>query len=142
MNRRTLFALMAGAIMTPEGLWTPGKKTIILPARKRYEGIHTITGDEMRRLYALGLQPQDVLGDEFHILDTTCDTFYTDPMGRYRSNLVIRVQKGADSEGYTDQLTIEHHKRFAHILWCNRRHARKKPGMIFEHRYPVGFIPH
>jgi hypothetical protein len=38
MNRRHLFALMAGAIMTPEGLWVPGQKTIILPAKERYMG--------------------------------------------------------------------------------------------------------
>jgi hypothetical protein len=37
MNRRLFFALAAGAIMTPEGLWTPDKKSIFLPARFRYE---------------------------------------------------------------------------------------------------------
>jgi hypothetical protein len=36
MNRRHLFALMAGAIMTPEGLWVPGQKTIFLPAKERF----------------------------------------------------------------------------------------------------------
>jgi hypothetical protein len=35
INRRSLMGLLAGAILTPEGLWVPGQKSIILPARRR-----------------------------------------------------------------------------------------------------------
>jgi hypothetical protein len=34
MNRRLFFSLAAGAILTPEGLWIPGEKSIFLPPRK------------------------------------------------------------------------------------------------------------
>jgi len=34
MNRRLMMALLAGAVITPEGVWQPGKKTIFLPPRR------------------------------------------------------------------------------------------------------------
>jgi hypothetical protein len=37
INRRALLGLLAGAIMTPEGLWVPGQKTIILPAKEDFQ---------------------------------------------------------------------------------------------------------
>jgi len=35
MNRRQLFALAAGVLLTPEGLWVPGEKRIFLPPKQR-----------------------------------------------------------------------------------------------------------
>jgi len=37
-SRRQLMMLMAGAILTPEGLWLAGQKSIILPAKDHFEG--------------------------------------------------------------------------------------------------------
>jgi hypothetical protein len=42
LNRRTLMALMAGAILTPDGLWTPGAKKIFLPPRRRLVATWTL----------------------------------------------------------------------------------------------------
>jgi hypothetical protein len=101
MNRRMLMGLLAGAIMTPEGLWMPDQKSIFLPARKEFMGHVRVVSSGIPESNVINLEIPDTAENRaFAAVDIIPAD---DPRGRHPYGYFLR-----SSEALYEIETINH----------------------------------